>query len=123
MTIITNMTNPPDAFLLLRAIRGKLGLTQEQLAERLGVSFATVNRWEGGMNAPQRAAQAAIAALAEEAGVALDGDQGSLNLGARVPRRRRSIAAPSTKSMEQMLWDAACSIRGEKDAPKFKDYL
>ena len=25
--------------------------------------------------------------------------------------------------MEQMLWDAACSIRGEKDAPKFKDYL
>ena len=25
--------------------------------------------------------------------------------------------------MEQMLWDAACSIRGEKDAAKFKDYL
>jgi type I restriction enzyme M protein len=25
--------------------------------------------------------------------------------------------------MEQMQWDAACSIRGEKDAPKFKDYL
>ena len=22
-----------------------------------------------------------------------------------------------------MLWDAACSIRGEKDAPRFKDYL
>lgn len=30
---------------------------------------------------------------------------------------------PGTKVMEQMLWDAACSIRGEKDAPKFKDYL
>lgn len=41
-------------------------------------------------------------------------------------RRRRgggSSATPSTKPMEQMLWDAACSIRGEKDAPKFKDYL
>jgi type I restriction enzyme M protein len=25
--------------------------------------------------------------------------------------------------MEQMLWDAACSIRGEKEAAKFKDYL
>ena len=25
--------------------------------------------------------------------------------------------------MEQMLWTAACSIRGEKDAPKFKDYI
>lgn len=28
-----------------------------------------------------------------------------------------------TKSMEGMLWKAACSIRGEKDAPKFKDYI
>jgi len=28
-----------------------------------------------------------------------------------------------TKSMETMLWKAACSIRGEKDAPKFKDYI
>ncbi len=44
---------------------------------------------------------------------------------AAVTRRRRgsAAAAPSTKPMEQMLWDAACSIRGEKDAPKFKDYL
>jgi type I restriction enzyme M protein len=25
--------------------------------------------------------------------------------------------------METMLWKAACSIRGEKDAPKFKDYI
>jgi len=40
------------------------------------------------------------------------------------PRRgRRAAAASTTKPMEQMLWDAACSIRGEKDAAKFKDYL
>ena len=25
--------------------------------------------------------------------------------------------------MEQMLWDAACSIPGKKDAAKFEDYL
>ena len=25
--------------------------------------------------------------------------------------------------MEQMLWDAACAIRGGKDAPKFKDFI
>ena len=37
--------------------------------------------------------------------------------------RRKASTTPDTKSMEQMLWDAACSIRGEKDAPKFKDYL
>ena len=27
------------------------------------------------------------------------------------------------KSLESWIWDAACSIRGAKDAPKFKDYM
>lgn len=27
------------------------------------------------------------------------------------------------KSLEHWLWDAACSIRGAKDAPKYKDYI
>ncbi len=27
------------------------------------------------------------------------------------------------KSLEQWLWDAACSIRGAKDAPKYKDFI
>jgi type I restriction enzyme M protein len=103
-----------------------MNFTQEQLAERLGVSFATVNRWEGGSNLPQKAAREVIMALAQEAGIDADGDAGeSPDPAAGVTRRRRgsTTAAPSTKSMEQMLWDAACSIRGEKDAAKFKDYL
>lgn len=33
------------------------------------MSFATVNRWEGGATTPQRAARTAIAALAAEAGI------------------------------------------------------
>lgn len=28
-----------------------------------------------------------------------------------------------TKSLEQWIWDAACAIRGAKDAAKFKDYI
>jgi len=109
---------------ILRAIRGKLNLTQEQLADRLGVSFASVNRWEGGAK-PQRAAQQVIDALAREVGLSAEaGDVDPTAQAAEVTRRRRGAAAvPSTKPMEQMLWDAACSIRGEKDAPKFKDYL
>jgi len=110
----------------LRAIRAKLDLTQEQLAERLGVSFATVNRWERGSSQPQRAAQEAILALAREAGIEGADSPSPAEAAAQVTRRRsgRSVAAaPSTKPMEQMLWDAACSIRGEKDAAKFKDYL
>src|SRR5437762_342062 len=117
------MTEKMSPAELLRAIRGSLNLTQEQLAERLGVSFATVNRWEGGTSAPQKAARAAIVALAEEAGVETDDPASAA---ANVTRRRKGTArsaTPTTKPMEQMLWDAACSIRGEKDAAKFKDYL
>ncbi|MCY4605904.1 MAG: helix-turn-helix domain-containing protein, partial [Gemmatimonadetes bacterium] len=66
---MTNITELPDIPALLRAIRSHLDLTQEQLAERLGVSFASINRWEGGAIKPQKAAQEAIAALAAEAGV------------------------------------------------------
>ena len=112
----------------LRTIRARLDLTQQQLADRLGVSFATVNRWEGGMTKPQKAAQEAIAALAAEAEFGeAEAPIEPTDAAARVTRRRagatRRAASPSTKPMEQMLWDAACSIRGEKDAAKFKDYL
>lgn len=119
------MTNIQDPSAVLRAIRAKLNLTQEQLAERLGVSFATVNRWEGGANLPQKAAREVINALALETGIDVAADtQGAGESAAAVTRRRAATSAtPSTKPMEQMLWDAACSIRGEKDAAKFKDYL
>jgi type I restriction enzyme M protein len=36
----------------LKAIRGRLGLSQEQMARVLAVSFASVNRWEGGHSGP-----------------------------------------------------------------------
>lgn len=125
------MTNIKVYTTLLRDLRAYLGLTQTQLAERLGVSFATVNRWEGGGSKPQRAQQEAILTLARESGLPLPTalvEENSLGESpsrvAPVRRVRRRVAAvPDTKPMEQMLWDAACSIRGEKDAPKFKDYL
>jgi len=47
----------------LKSIRVELSLTQEQLAETLGVSFATVNRWENGWNAPSKLALRQIALL------------------------------------------------------------
>jgi len=120
------MTNTETIADTLRAIRASLDLTQEQLADRLGVSFTTVNRWEGGVNRPQKAAREAIATLAEEAGVDGEASAGrSETAAAKITRRRAKKRAdtPSTKPMEQMLWDAACSIRGEKDAAKFKDFL
>ncbi len=120
---MTNITELHDISAVLRAIRVRLDLTQEQLAERLGVSFASINRWEGGAIKPQKAAQEAIAALAVEAGVdAAEPTEAAVRVIQRRKDKGRAVV-PSTKPMEQMLWDAACSIRGEKDAAKFKDYL
>ncbi|MCZ7681136.1 MAG: N-6 DNA methylase [Sandaracinaceae bacterium] len=105
----------------IRWLRGRLGVSQEELASRLGVSIATVNRWEAGRSRPQRAQRAAIAKLVEEVG------DGELAVGgAPAPKRRRGVqrsAVLGNKGMEQMLWDAACSIRGQQDAPKFKEYI
>jgi predicted ATPase/DNA-binding CsgD family transcriptional regulator/DNA-binding XRE family transcriptional regulator/predicted negative regulator of RcsB-dependent stress response len=59
-------SKPPEAVSLtarLRLLRARLGLSQEQLARRLGVSFATVNRWETGRSQPSARASAAIAEL------------------------------------------------------------
>jgi type I restriction enzyme M protein len=108
----------------IRALRNHLGLTQEQFAERLGVAFTTVNRWEGGDSKPQRAALEMLERIKQEAGMESDAATNAPE-STKVGRRRvkDSNAAPTTKPMEQMLWDAACSIRGEKDAAKFKDYL
>ena len=124
---MTNITELHDIPAVLRTIRSHLDLTQEQLAERIGVSFASINRWEGGAIKPQKAAQETIAALAIQAGVdIMELAAEPTEAAVRVTQRRKGkgrAAVPSTKPMEQMLWDAACSIRGEKDAPKFKDYL
>ena len=47
------MVNPqPDFPLLVRKLRGQLGLTQEKFAAKLGVTFPTINRWENGRTKP-----------------------------------------------------------------------
>jgi transcriptional regulator with XRE-family HTH domain len=43
---------PVDFSSRIKAIRHKLGLTQVRLAELMGVSFASVNRWENGQSRP-----------------------------------------------------------------------
>lgn len=44
----------------VKIVRGKLQLTQEQLAEHLGVKYYTVNRWETGKHEPGLAAKKAF---------------------------------------------------------------
>ncbi|CEP69111.1 SNF2-related [Moorella glycerini] len=47
----------------IRWLRAKLGLSQKRLAELLGVSFASVNRWENGQARPNRLAWSQILRL------------------------------------------------------------
>ncbi|WP_284152577.1 helix-turn-helix domain-containing protein [Desulfofustis limnaeus] len=41
----------------VKEVRRQLALSQEELAHALGVSFATVNRWENGKTMPSKLAQ------------------------------------------------------------------
>jgi DNA-binding transcriptional regulator YiaG len=49
---------------LILGIRTRLGLSQEDLARKIGVSYASVNRWENGQVTPSKLAKAQIKLLA-----------------------------------------------------------
>lgn len=48
---------------VIREIRSQLGLSQEELAHALGVSFASINRWENGKSSPSKLARAQFEAF------------------------------------------------------------
>jgi len=64
---------------LLKEIRRKLAISQEDLARELGVSYATVNRWENAQAKPSKLARAQLDALCErmQAAGLLDLDENS----------------------------------------------
>jgi DNA-binding transcriptional regulator YiaG len=55
---------------LVREIRKRLGISQEQLARELGISFQTVNRWENAKATPSQMAikllKAKVSAMGKE---------------------------------------------------------
>lgn len=53
---------------LVRETRQEVGLTQEQLAAKLGVSYQSVNRWENGRAIPSPLAIKSIDALLHQLG-------------------------------------------------------
>ena len=50
---------------LIKAIRLEMGLSQQQLAKELLVSFAAVNRWENERTKPNKIARHALIQLAK----------------------------------------------------------
>ena len=126
------------------ALRRRTGWTQHELATQLGVSLPTINRWEKGKTEPDRLGRQALEECLRRLGDAyrdlLEALSGERTLdvelsmepppktkgGRRKQAARQELAAAAyglngavmdIKAMENLLWKAACSIRGEKDAP------
>lgn len=120
--------------------------SQGKLADALHVALPTVNRWVNEKSTPDNRALKAIVAYIKKLGPAygdllerLQPDEPSAKSatkGAKQREREGQVSSEAhppvsigekavldVKSMESLLWKAACAIRGEKDAPKFKDYL
>jgi putative transcriptional regulator len=55
--MVIEVQNLPE---LVKEIRRQLSLSQEDLARELGISFATVNRWENGVVKPSKLAKAQL---------------------------------------------------------------
>ncbi len=140
-----------DISALIANLRQRLGISQEKLAAQLRVSLPTINRWEKGKTKADARALHIIEQYLQRLGPEYDdlrqryfreevATLPGFDLPSPPPRkglkRKKEPRAPDTgrlnemigqgldtKSMEGLLWKAACSIRGEKDAPKFKDYI
>jgi putative transcriptional regulator len=69
------MGTPTDFAALVRNLRDHLGLTQEQFAQQLGVSFSTVNVWENGRREPLPFLRRRVLEMAKDAGLSGGGDE------------------------------------------------
>ncbi|WP_211324454.1 helix-turn-helix domain-containing protein [Mycoplasma struthionis] len=56
---------------LIKTLRNKLVLTQEELASLLNVSFASINRWEAGRHEPTTKIKKKIIELCKQNGIEL----------------------------------------------------
>lgn len=56
---------------IILEIRNRLNASQEDLAKMIGVSFATVNRWENGHSSPNKATQLRLYEVCKQQGVDL----------------------------------------------------
>jgi putative transcriptional regulator len=56
----------PDYPAMVKEVRRQLALSQEDLARELGVSYATVNRWENEQSKPSKLARAQLDMFCEK---------------------------------------------------------
>lgn len=57
---------------IVHEIRKQLGITQEQLARDLNISFSTINRWENAHTVPSRLAKMRLVEFCEKNSISPD---------------------------------------------------
>ncbi len=57
---------------LVRMLRARIGMTQEEFAHALGLTVGTVNRWERRHFRPSKLARATITEFARRRGIAIE---------------------------------------------------
>lgn len=60
--------NQPQIGKLIRELRLEIGLTQEQFAAELGVTYSSMNRWENGRTQPSPLAMQRISEMLGQIG-------------------------------------------------------
>lgn len=58
-----------DISRMIKELRSRLGLTQEQFAQKVGVTFVTMNNWEKGHRRPHPFLLKRLLEMAEEVGL------------------------------------------------------
>ena len=88
---------PPDYSERVKRVRDRRALTQVQLAELIGVSYATVNRWENGQSRPNNLSWRRILEIESSiAGDAIADDLPIANEGLSTPQKLDFSANPDT---------------------------
>ena len=57
---------------VVKYVREKMGMSQEDLARAINVSFASINRWENGKNRPNKLALSVFTNFCEQQGIDMD---------------------------------------------------
>lgn len=82
---------------LVKGLRERLGLTQEQFAHEVGVTFSTVNQWENGRRRPQ---PFLLKRLLEMEATSSKGSAGSISRGEAQGFKRRWEAVNAAERRE-----------------------
>ncbi len=110
LTLITEQLSlgTMTSALLLREARKRAGLTQRQLAERLGVAQPQVARWESGRAAPSFERLKAVLAVC--------GLDVEISLAPRDEDTRRMLAVQATRTPDELI-DELTALAALSDSP------